>query len=173
MRTLLRSLTGTIVLTLLVCAVAIGAEPVTPDGDQPVVVSGTLECLADTPPAGTGEVADFHVHRWEASDPRLEGEVDYSGTWRLFDTPAEDSGTPADQDSAIYSIVNEGGSWLCEETRLDPPPATGQRGTLVFDGQGEYAGLTAYLQVDWSQAPYQFSGLILSGDEPPYAEPQG
>ena len=52
MRTLLRSLTGTIILTLLVCAVAIGAEPVTPDGDQPVVVSGTLECLADTPPAG-------------------------------------------------------------------------------------------------------------------------
>jgi hypothetical protein len=158
MRILMRSLTGTFVLILFVGVAALGAEPATPIGDEPVVVSGTLECLADTPPADAGEVTGIHVHRWDASDPRLEGEADYAGTWRVYDIPAEDSGVPADQESAIYSIVNEGGSWLCEESRLEPPPATGERGTLVFEGQGDYAGLTAYLQVDWSQAPYVFTG---------------
>jgi hypothetical protein len=172
MRVLLRSLTGTFVLILSIGALASGAEPVTPN-DGPVAVSGTLECLADAPTAESGDVVGVHVHRWDASDPRLEGEVDYSGTWRLYDTPSEDSGVPADEASAIYSIVNSGGSWLCEESRLDPPPATGQDGTLVFQGQGDYAGLTAYLHIDWSQAPYEFDGLILPGEEPPYAEPQG
>ncbi len=81
---------------------------------------------------------------------------------------------PAASDAALYSIVNEGGSWLCEASRAaEQPISDGDRHTLVFNGEGEYEGLTAYLTIDWSQAPYVFSGLILPGEEPPYAEPQG
>lgn len=59
--------------------------------------------------------------------------------------------------------------------RAGPPgprsPVEGN--TVVFDGEGGYEGLTAFLQVDGSQTPFTFEGLILPGDAPPYAEPAG
>jgi hypothetical protein len=137
----------------------------------PIVVTGTLDCDAD---AATDGLPVVSVHEWAASDPRLSGEATYSGRWQLYDEPQEESGDPAATDAALYSIVNEGGSWLCEASRApEQPISDGDRHTLVFNGEGEYEGLTAYLTIDWRQAPYVFSGLILPGEEPPYAEPQG
>jgi hypothetical protein len=183
MRTLRLSLTGMFILMLLGGGAVTAAETdESALAGEPIVVTGTLECLGDAPAttetAGSteaGPAADgvVNLHRWVASDPRLEGEVSYTGTWQLYSEPAEDSGLVEETDAAIYSIVNEGGSWLCEETRTSDPPRIDERHTLIFDGQGEYEGLTAYLQVDWSQTPYTFSGLILPGEEPPHAEPQG
>ena len=112
-----------------------------------------------------------NVHRWQASDARLGGEATYTGQWQLYEPPAEDSGTGGD--AAVYEIVNEGGHWLCEASRaLTPGDAPGAH-TLVFNGEGDYEGMTAYLDVDWSQAPFAFTGVILPGEAPPYAEPQG
>jgi hypothetical protein len=175
MRIVSRSLVCATAAILFIGAMAVGAETSTPLGDEPVAVSGTLTCPAGE--AATGTVASDEsvtVHHWTASDPRLEGEAVYSGHWRLYEPPAEDSGVPAAQDAAVYSIVNEGGSWLCQQTRTpEQPRSPGDRQTLIFTGQGDYAGLTAYLEVDLSEAPYAFSGLILPGDAPPWAEPQG
>jgi len=178
MRTLRLSLAGTIVLMLLggsSLSVAAQTEDATESTD-PVVVSGTLECLGEVPadqdPAAA-EVGVVNLHRWEASDPRLGGEVNYAGQWQLYQEPSEDSGTSDQADAATYAIVNDGGRWLCEASRMVPPGDRAGAHTLVFSGEGEYEGLTAYLQVDWSQAPYAFSGLILPGEAPPYAEPQG
>jgi hypothetical protein len=177
MRFLPRSLVGTFILILLAGGLAMAAdpaEPATPVGAEPVAVSGTLDCGTDAAAPDAAAGTTVNVHQWAASDPRLEGEASYTGHWQLYPTPAEDSGVPAEQESAVYSIVNEGGSWLCEESRTpEPPSSPGERQTLIFTGQGEYEGLTAYLEVDLSQAPYAFSGLILPGDAPPYAEPQG
>jgi hypothetical protein len=174
MRILGRSLVGAAVLILVGAGGAVAAEPGTPVGSDPVAVSGTLECPTDAAASDAATDTTVNVHHWSASDPRLGGEAIYRGQWRLYDGPAEDGGVPAAQQTAVYSIVNEGGSWLCEETRTPQPPRSeGDRQTLVFTGQGEYEGLTAYLEVDLTQAPYVFSGLILPGDEPPWAEPQG
>jgi hypothetical protein len=175
------SLSGALILSLLLPGLAVAQDDETTADGQPVVVSGTLDCqgeVAASPapgasPAVAGETQVVNLHQWTASDPRLEGEAAYSGHWQLYDPPAEDTGS-TDVDTAIYAIVNDGGSWICKETRTPQPPRTGgERQTLVFSGQGDYEGLTAYLEVDLSQAPYAFSGIILTGDEPPYAEPQG
>jgi hypothetical protein len=179
MRRSFHPLIGMIVLVLIggaSVATAQETEDATPVS-EPVVVSGTLECLSDVP-AGEASAADpslgtdvVNVHRWQASDARLGGEATYTGQWQLYEEPSEDSG--AGTGSTAYEIVNDGGQWLCEHSRvLTPGDATGSH-TLVFHGQGEYEGMTAYLNVDWSQSPYAFTGLILPGEEPAYAEPQG
>lgn len=176
MRSLRLSLIGTVILVLGGSAAIAqepesSEEPVAPDA--PIVVSGTLECAADAAEPVDG-ASVLHVHHWGASDPRLAGDASYSGSWQLYGEPQEDSGDPAAADPVLYSIVNEGGSWLCEASReAEQPAGPGDMHTLVFNGEGDYEGLTAYLHVDWSQAPYAFTGLILPGEEPPYAEPQG
>jgi hypothetical protein len=185
MRSSLRALSGTILA--LVAGASLGAAAVqaqeaeasAPPG-APVVVSGTLECLGEAPgasPAAGESVAPAEarvtLHEWVASDSRLSGEVSYNGTWHLYGEPQEDRGTDAARDQAVYAIVNEGGAWMCQASRLPDPTVPSEEHTLVFDGQGDYAGMTAYLHIDWSKAPYAFTGLILPGGEPPYAEPQG
>ena len=193
MRTLRLSLLGTIILTLLASssvAVVAQAEETTEgttedatveatEAAAPVVVSGTLECLGELPEGEGGEDAAtpqdevVNLHRWEATDPRLSGEVTYTGRWQLYEEPPEDAGIGGATDAAIYEIVNEGGHWLCEASRTPAQRTPTDAHTLVFDGEGEYEGLTAYLHVDWSQVPYTFTGLILRGEAPPFAEPQG
>lgn len=174
------SLSGTLMLLLLTVPTAMAADEPAATGSEPVVVSGTLDCDVDAAasPAADGSTdtstaSILNLHEWTASDPRLSGDVSYSGHWQLYGVPQEDGGDPAASDPTVYSIVNEGGSWLCETSRTAEPPAAGGPHTLVFNGEGDYEGLTAYLEVDFSQAPYAFTGLILQGDEPPYAEPQG
>jgi hypothetical protein len=167
------SLVGTLSLLLLGGSGVLAQETEeAPAADAPIVVTGTLECDADAAASDAGSVVN--VHEWAASDPRLAGEATYSGTWQLYGEAQEDVGDPADEAPALYSIVNEGGSWLCEASRAaEQPVGEGDLHTLVFNGEGDYEGLTAYLHIDWSQAPYVFTGLILPGEEPPYAEPQG
>jgi hypothetical protein len=167
------SLSGTLLLMVLGTGAVLAQETEeAPPADAPIVVTGTLECDADAATADGATVVN--VHQWAASDPRLAGEATYSGTWQLYGEAQEDSGDPAAEAPALYSIVNEGGSWLCETSRAaEQPVDEGDLHTLVFNGEGDYEGLTAYLHIDWSQAPYVFTGLILPGEEPSYAEPQG
>jgi hypothetical protein len=181
MRTMRLSLAGTIILLLLGSASVVVAQESEDAGaiTSPVVVTGTLECLGEMPadqapeasavPAG----AVVNVHEWQATDPRLSGEVEYTGRWAVYPEASEQTGLPEDQNQAIYEIVNEGGKWLCEASRVPDPRVPSEEHTLVFTGEGDYEGLTAYLHIDWSQAPFNFTGLILPGEAPPYAPPQG
>jgi len=173
MQTLRLSLAGLAAIALLagtsITALAQDDEATT----TPVVVSGTLECLdsttTDDEAMGQSVVT---VHAWEATDERLSGEVSYGGRWQLYEQPSEDSGSVESAEGvAAYEIVNEGGTWMCEAARAAAPRSGEDAHTLVFNGEDGYEGLTAYLQVDWSTSPYQFSGLILPGEAPPYAEP--
>jgi hypothetical protein len=183
MRTMRLSLAGTFILALLAgTSIAVAQEAEDAEAmTSPVVVTGTLECLGAAPAdqaadAGASLAPDgtvINLHEWVASDARLSGEVAYTGTWHVYGEPSEDTGTTAAQDQAIYEIVNEGGKWLCEASRIPDPMVPSEEHTLVFNGQGAYEGMTAYLHIDWSQAPFAFTGLILPGEAPPYAEPQG
>ncbi len=171
MKTLKLSLVGAVIPVLLagtsMAVVAQTDEATT----SPVVVSGTLDCL-DSSAAEDGTTSVVTVHAWEASDERLSGEVSYSGAWQLYEEPSEDSGTVgASGETAVYEIVNEGGSWLCEAARAAEPRSGQDTHTLVFNGADDYEGMTAYLHVDWNTVPFSFSGLILPGEAPPYAEP--
>jgi hypothetical protein len=186
MRSSLRAVSSSIIIAL-VAGASLGAAAVdaqgpdaTPAPAAPVVVSGTLECLSEAPgasPAAGASAAPAEarvtLHEWVASDTRLSGDVSYNGTWHLYGEPQEDVGTDAARDQAVYAIVNEGGVWMCETSRLPDPTVPSEEHTLVFNGQGDYEGMTAYLHIDWSKAPYAFTGLILPGGEPPYAQPQG
>jgi hypothetical protein len=179
MQTMRLSLGGSVVIALLTGAsVAVAAqseEASAPPDTSPVVVSGTLDCLdSSTSDTGDGEAVGQSVvtlHAWEADDTRLTGEVNYGGHWQLYAEPSEDAGTVGASEAAVYEIVNEGGSWLCEAARTAEPRTGGDGHTLVFSGEDGYEGLTAYLHVDWSTAPFNFSGVILSGETLPYAEP--
>jgi hypothetical protein len=179
MRRLLQSLIGMSILMLVGGASMATAQETedTTAAAEPVVLSGTLECLGAVPAdqAASAEASPgtdvVNVHRWQASDARLSGEATYTGQWQLYEQPAEDSGSGSD--AAAYEIVNDGGHWLCEASRAVAPGDAPGAHTLVFSGEGEYEGMTAYLDIDWSQTPYAFTGVILPGEAPPYAEPQG
>jgi hypothetical protein len=179
MRRLLHPLIGLSVLMLLGGASVATAQETedTTAAAEPVVVSGTLECLGEVP-ADQAAGADaslgtdvVNVHRWQASDARLGGEATYTGQWQLYEPPAEDSSSGGD--AVLYEIVNDGGHWLCETSRAVAPGDAPGAHTLVFNGEGDYEGMTAYLNVDWSQTPFAFTGVILPGEAQPYAEPQG
>jgi len=178
MRTLRLPLIGLVILTLLATMSIMATAQTEEEAGSPVVVSGTLECL-DGSASGEDEATPIgqsviSVHAWQASDPRLTGEVTYSGQWQLYGEPSEDTGSVGAMDEvAVYKIVNEGGRWLCEEARAAEPRVGDGTHTLIFSGEEGYEGLTAYLHIDWSTTPYVFSGLILPGEAPPYAEPEG
>lgn len=174
MQTFKSIMTGAVVLGLLA---GTSLTAVAQDEDEaevsvaPVVVTGTLDC---TDAAGDGDIGQsvVTVHAWQATDPRLSGEVAYSGHWQLYEPPAEDADEPATvDDPAVYEIVNEGGGWLCEASRTASPRTGDADHTLVFSGEGEYEGLTAYLHVDWTTTPFSFSGLIMEGEAPAWAPP--
>ena len=168
-------LTGAVVLGLL-ATTSLTAVAQDEDDAQvsvaPVVVTGTLDCT-DAAAEGDGAIGQstMTVHAWQATDPRLSGEAAYSGHWQLYEPPAEAADEPTPGDEAVYEIVNDGGGWLCEASRTAAPRTTDLDHTLVFSGEGEYAGLTAYLHVDWSTTPFTFSGLIMEGEAPAWAPP--
>jgi hypothetical protein len=175
MQTLKVSFAGLVAIALLAGAsVAAVAQTEVAEDSAPVVISGTLECL-DSGPTDDGDPigqSTVTVHAWQADDTRLTGEVNYGGRWQLYEEPAEDADDPtAGQEAAVYEIVNDGGSWLCEATRTSAPRTGDDGHTLVFNGEDGYEGLTAYLHVDWNTTPFTFSGVILQGEAPPYAPP--
>ena len=176
MHTLRSITTGAVVLGLLATTslAAVAQEEDEPQVSvAPVVVSGTLDCTDDT---GEGDEAigqsAMTVHAWQATDPRLSGEAAYEGHWQLYEPPAEAADEPdAAGGATIYEIVNDGGGWLCEASRTASPRTADLDHTLVFSGEGEYEGLTAYLHVDWSTTPFTFNGLIMEGEAPAWAPP--
>lgn len=167
--------TGGVILALLATTslTAVAQDDAPEVSTAPVVVTGTLDCTAG---AGEGEEpigqSVMTVHAWQATDPRLTGEATYTGHWQLYEPPAEDADDPqAAVDTAVYEVVNDGGGWLCEASRTALPRTGETSHTLVFSGEDEYEGLTAYIQVDWSTTPFTFSGLIMEGEAPVWAPP--
>jgi hypothetical protein len=104
---------------------------------------------------------------WEASDPRLSGEVTYVGNWHRYST------APAFQvEAASRVVVNEGGGWVGTATAL-AGDKVGNYDTVVLTGEGAYAGLTAYVLMDWTKDPATFVGAIFPGEMPSPPEPGG
>lgn len=128
-------------------------------------VSGGTESSTD----GIVAVDDVvHVHSWTASDPRLSGDLTYTGNW-LFDENAGNS-----IQSGTYELTNEGGSWLGDATAYSSDALQADTDVVVFAGRDGYEGLTAYVVIDWSSSGASgenFEGVIFPSAMPPVPEP--
>jgi hypothetical protein len=108
----------------------------------------------------------------DTSDPRVSGTV--SRTVNADFHTLSDVGQVAYWTHA-WRIANEGGTWTGPGTGLSdsgsPTRAFFDTDTLLLTGEGGYAGLTAYLDLDWTQDPVVVTGAVFAGEAPPFPEP--
>lgn len=149
--------------------VAVAAQEDMADPMAPGVVTGTVaQWRAVAPGVVSTEsglrVTDgvIHEHVWEASDPRLAGDVTYTGRWHWYAPPAG-----MQVEAATFELVNDAGRWLGQATAFAGEAFPGWD-TIVFRGDGAYEGLTAYVVIDWSAGEGTFTGAIFPGDMPPF-----
>jgi hypothetical protein len=138
---------------------------VTGTADWLRAVSNGTESSAD----GITAVNDVvHVHSWTASDPRLSGDLTYTGNW-LFDEVNAIS-----IQSGTYELTNDDGSSLGEATAYSSDVLGADTDVIVFTGRDGYEGLTAYVVIDWSNGDdggENFEGVIFPSAMPEAPEP--
>jgi hypothetical protein len=117
--------------------------------------------------------AEGEAMTWSATDPRLSGAVEVGTDWSLYEPASEDAAAGPVAAPGGLVITNDGGSWGCVASEPGGPEPDVETHTLVFQGAGDYEGLTAHVQVDWDAYPYLFSGVILEGDPLPDPELAG
>jgi hypothetical protein len=99
---------------------------------------------------------------WEASDPRLDGEVTLTGN--RLEVPQESIYVGA----ATIALVNDDGRWVGTDTGLTVPG--GDMEFMVMHGEDAYEGLSAVIVEDWSVEPPTFVGAIVP-EMPAFPEP--
>jgi len=176
MRTLLRSLGATGALISLVSAAAIAQSP--PIGAV-TIEPGPIE-LASVGIMSPNADRTAYVEQgrqmtmsFEASDPRLSGEVTCAGD-RLVNRDG------SFVEAETFAIVNDGGRWVGQSTGhylAQPasdlvigngllPSRDVHTDVVVLRGKGGYDGLSAVIEADWSANPPAVSGAIFSGELP-------
>jgi hypothetical protein len=123
----------------------------------------------------TGKVLDWDdgdeqdTQRWEASDPRLTGELTFSAVG-LHYGPATGGVANAAVTAGSYQVVTAEGSWsgTSMEVWVEVPAFTSH--TVLLTGKGGYEGLSAYLVIDigrpWNYDDRSFTGLIFPDPVP-------
>ena len=109
---------------------------------------------------------------WRTSDPRLTGSA--TSMWSA-DVYRMDGGYISVR-AGTYDVRNDAGGWLCHHNGVAQGigiyafPDLGE--TLTCLGDGDYEGLSAVLELDWSStSPVKIQGLIFAGEVPPFPEP--
>ena len=160
----------------------LGAPEATSDvaATQPTWVTGRLH-LASNCYDPVRETTEAVVHErgyrcapqtWTVDDPRLSGQV--TSLW-----DADVYAVGVDGVSVVagtYVVRNDVGSWTCHHagvmtgTGRYAVPDLGE--TLTCTGSGGHEGLTAVLELDWSDfRAVTIQGLIFSGEMVPFPEP--
>lgn len=189
MRTTFLTLITTAALIVVAGAVVMGQSPATTSG---LTSSSTIIDIADVSLASPGILqpdATRTVYRehgrvtemtFDSSDARLSGEVTSAGN-RLVSR----DGSFVEAES--YVIANDGGRWFGQATgRLAArpgsdyvigngllPAAPDHQDVVLLRGEGGYEGLSAVVDVDWSQEPLTASGTIYIGELPTAPEVVG
>jgi hypothetical protein len=110
---------------------------------------------------------------WVSSDARLSGDVICAGNREV----ARDGSFIENE---TFAIVNDDGRWIGQSTGLavaqpvpDPlitngllAPPSGHEDFVLLRGEGAYEGLSALVDIDWTQQPPVGTGAILSGELP-------
>jgi hypothetical protein len=170
-----RMLAAGLAASLMVAVTALGTAAQTPPPDAlaPASVTGTLGAGEGDPTPGERSEQDGIVQTRgftmsgldvTSSDPRLAGEYSYAGN------SDEYAGGVRAQAGSV-AIRDDLGAWVGTSTEI-LGAAVGDIETILLAGEGAYAGLTAYLIVDWSQPTRPFKGIIFAGEmpEPPAIE---
>jgi hypothetical protein len=171
MRVLRVTLAGTVALVLAGgMPLVTMAQEAAADPMASAAVTGTMVAATDIS-EGTRTVESGFVHiegievmdTYEASDPRLSGEMTKTGTMHSYD-----GGFSVWANSVV--LDNEAGRWVGTANGFWDRSA-GCAYTMTMNGEGAYEGLTAYLVEDCGPDPITFSGVIVPGGMPPFPEP--
>ena len=170
MRTLRPSLAGTVIFALLGgLGGAVSGQDEPPDPMAPARVSGSVgeaEATGITLGDSTFDEGATITEgwqatiSWDASDPRLDGEVAQAGStmeYRAFN--------PLSVGATSRVLVNDDGRWVGTGTGLTVPGVDME--FVVMHGEGAYEGLTAVVWEDWSVDPPTFAGAIIPSDKMP------
>lgn len=102
----------------------------------------------------------------EMNDPRLEGTVSNMWNWDQILTGEVHSVWVGD-----LRIENPGGAWQMRPiVNFTLPDGTPTVWTGIFDGEGDYEGLTAIAEVTKGTGRYNLRGLVIDGEIPPPPE---
>lgn len=156
-------------LVALALTMTLSGVAIAQDGElEQSATTGTLELGEPMADAVTHDEPVEHVHTWTAEDPRLTGTATYTGSWHIYEPPAEDCDDPEAESGAYYEIVNDGGGWACSGVRAPIPGPDGATNVhvLALTGNGDYEGLYAYIMIDWGTDPFTFSALITPNKAP-------
>jgi hypothetical protein len=165
---ILHALTGAVLTAALVACIPLAAMAQSSDPMAAAVVTGSVTQsnedfdapgeLSEIP--GGARTSGFGLKEtWESSDPRLSGEVAYLGSWHYYFAPAS-----AAVAASSWQVANSGGSWKGTGTAFGSE--TSDKGVVVLQGSGGYAGLSAYLVFDGLGTDATFEGLIFPGEMP-------
>jgi hypothetical protein len=104
-------------------------------------------------------------------DPRFEGRYSIS-----YDTDSYVAPGLTAQDvvgAGTWRIENDDGAWQGSYHIMDPLDGEDVTVTVALAGEGAYEGLTAIVEsaFDSVACVWQWRGLVVDGDLPPYPEP--
>ena len=129
-----------------------GANSSTPDSKAAVYVTGTLGQV-DFNSDGTVGTAQTVT----SSDPRLGGVLTY--------VENKDAYPGGGVGASRAEIRSDDGAWVGTGTEYAADMLDGLE-TMILAGEGAYAGLTAYLNLDWGTPGRPFRGIIFPGEMP-------
>ena len=100
------------------------------------------------------------------SDPRLQGTVSNMWNWDTFTT-----GQRYQIEVGGFRIENDDGAWQMRPVvDILFPDGTYSVWTGIFDGEGDYEGLTAIAEVAEGGNQFTVRGVVIEGDIPPPPE---
>lgn len=166
--------TGLTTIILVACAIAmvsfaVGAQSsAPPEPAGAVVVTGEVVSqdfvtrgMSTVNADGVTQVRGWsNVAVWEASDPRLSGDVAYA---RNYDEYPGQGGLAAETGS--YRVSNAGGSWTGVSSSIVGPRMP-TSDAFVLTGEDGYEGLSAFLTVEYGSSAPSFLGAIVPGPMP-------
>jgi hypothetical protein len=166
---------------LTVAATAVGAQsdstteapaPVTIEvSDIDLVSPGVM--VADKAGSTYQEHGGQMTMDWQASDPRLSGDVTCAAT-RLIQRDG------SFVEAEAFAVENDGGRWVGEGISYSLqrpasdvvvgngllPEAARHDDLVLLQGEGGYEGSSALVDIDWSQDPPLITGTIFGGRLP-------
>jgi hypothetical protein len=161
----------------LITLVLLASSGIASAQDGAAWVTGTMQHV-EASCSETGSSAEGGVSRhsyectfiWNASDPRLAGDVSRLWTEDSYQT---DAGIVSVGMAASY-VRNDGGDWACSQSGLSDPETqepVSVNSTWTCVGSGGYDGLSAVLVTEPAEGfSDEFVGLIFPGDVPPLPE---
>lgn len=169
----------TTTISVLAIGLLVGSTVGTVAQDESAEISGFTGTILfiDVPqestdtPLGNGftDYDGFVIRNsYESSDPRFTGDasvvVNGSAVPDRFETTS--------QRAMTYLLTNAGGSWVGEARSFDSTETDiGNVTFITFVGRDGYEGLTAYAQIDPTQEPPTFSGVIFPLAMPEMPDP--